>query len=312
MAGLVDVRAGVESYKQWATDPTPRIGLGLPFYDQRTNGGLAKAECMMVMAYSSVGKTSIALNMIANNPGVPTVFFSLEMSWRQVVARLTAIRSGLSTEEIEKELAAGREPVELIDTVRAFPLLLGNDTSELTIKDMRDQVLRDAPSRLGGRAVRLIVIDYLELIGGAGLAGKAEQVDKAATKIRSLAKDTDSSVVVLHQVGKTDGSAGHEPLALDSGKYGGHHPMDQVLGVYAPRLNRNLTPAEYESVKDELHLQLLKNRSTGRAHPLGVRHRLDPHSGRLVQDGIGGYGFQQSFPGAYGYMPDPYLGLDVT
>lgn len=280
---LRNVLHGVEDYRTWATDPTPRIGMGLPFFDDSTNGGLAKAECAMVLAYSSVGKTAIALNAIANNPRTPTIFFSLEMSWRQVVARLTAILSGIPTWGLESMFKTGTTtPQQLLEVAAAFPVLLGDDRSELSLKEMKAGIL-DAGSKLGA-PVRLVVIDYLELIGGAGMLGKAEQVDRAAQKIRSLAKDCDCSVLVLHQVAKTDGSGGHEPLSLDSGKFGGHHPMDYVIGAYAPRLDRKLTESQQQSVQGEIYLQLLKNRS-GKARPAGVRHNLDPETGRLTPYG---------------------------
>ena len=233
----------------------------------------------MVLAYSSVGKTWIALNTIANNPEVATLFLSLEMSWRQVVSRLTAITTGLPTWELESELKAGRTPGQLYDTIRQFPLLLGNDRSEMSIKEM-SVAIQKGGERLG-MPIRLVVIDYLELIGGAGMLGKAEQVDKAAQKIRAIAKDNDCSVMVLHQVGKGDGSAGFEPLNLDSGKFGGHHPMDAVIGAYAPRLERTLTSDQRHAVQDVLMLQLLKNRN-GKANPTGVHHVLDPNTGRIT------------------------------
>lgn len=283
MSALIrDVNNGFDDYRQWATDPTPRIGMGLPFFDGPTRGGIAKAECAMILAYSSVGKTSLALNWIVNNPQVPTIFFSLEMSWRLVVARLAAINTGTPTWELE-DLVKRWEPEtppQLSATSYKYPDLLGVDSSELGMKDMKQAVL-DAGSKLG-RPIRLVVIDYMELIGGAGLLGKSEQIDRVAVKIRALAKDTDTSVVVLHQVGKGDGSDGYLPLSLDAGKYGGHHPMDYVIGAYAPRLDRKLGEMERERIKEEMFLQLLKNRS-GMASPTGVRHRLSPLNGKLSE-----------------------------
>lgn len=282
MHGIQTVSDGITSFKSWATDPRPRIGLGLPFFDDRTRGGLAKAECMMVLAYSSVGKTWLALNAIANNPGVPTLFFSLEMSWRQVVSRVTAITTGVPTWELEAELAAGREPGALYDTLSRYPILVGEDSSEMSTKDMAIKI-REAGAKLG-QPVRLVVIDYLELIGGSGMLGKSEQVDKAATKIRSLAKDHDCSVIVLHQVSKTEGSGGFEALSLDAGKFGGHHPMDAVVGMYAPRLDKKLTGVERKLVEADVYLQLLKNRN-GQPHPDPVRHTLNPNTGQITQYG---------------------------
>lgn len=303
-AVLRDVRTGFEDYRTWATDPTPRIGLGLPFFDKPTRGGIAKAECAMVLAYSSVGKTSIALNMIEQNPHIPTLVVSAEMSWRLVVARLAAIHTGTPTWELEEMLKQGTLPPQIVQTSNTFPYLLGNDQSEPSVKEMKTWVT-EAGQKIG-KPIRLVVIDYLELIGGAGLLGKSEQVDKAATKIRSLAKDCDCSVIVLHQVAKGDGSGGHEPLSLDSGKFGGHHPMDYVIGAYAPRLDRKLSEQQRVDVEEELYLQLLKNRS-GKANSTGVRHRLSVTTGRLTEwnaQPLGGMGFQPSFsPAALGIPP---------
>lgn len=283
MTGIHNVQQGVQSFVDWANDPQPRIGLGLPFFDDNTRGGLAKAECMMVMAVSSVGKTWVALNAIANNPTVPTMFFSLEMSWRQVVGRLTAITTGVPTWELESELANGRKPGQFFETITKFPLLLCNDSSELTIKDMSADIKKG--SDMLGQPIRLVVIDYLELIGGSGLMGKSEQVDRASQKIRSIAKDNDCSVIVLHQVGKSDGSSGSEPLNLDSGRYGGHAPMDAVLGAYVPRLDRKLTKQERDEVRTDFYTQLLKNRN-GQSAPEGVRHTLNPHTGKITPYGV--------------------------
>lgn len=282
MTGIHTVSDGVNSFVQWATDPRPRIGTGIPFLDDHTRGGLAKAECMMGMAVSSVGKTWLGLNTIINNPSVPTLMVSLEMSWRQVVGRLTAIDTGIPTWELEVELAQQRRPPQFYDTISRYPLLLGVDSSELTIKDISAAVRTG--SDMLGQSVRLVIVDYLELIGGSGLMGKSEQVDRAAQKIRSIAKDNDCSVIVLHQVGKTDGSSGSEPLSLDSGRYGGHAPMDMVVGMYSPRLKRDSSKDERDRVRSDLYIQLLKNRN-GQSHPEGVRHTLNPNTGKITPFG---------------------------
>lgn len=309
---LQSVRDGLESFRDWATDPRPRIPFGLPFFDDRTRGGMAKAQLAMIQAYSSVGKTTLALNVIANNPGVPTLFFSLEMSWRMVASRLASIVTGTPTWEMEALLRQGVWPQQMADTAAAYPVLVGNDQSELAIKDMK--LLVEKASIQMATPIRLIVVDYLELVGGAGLLGKSEQVDKAAVKLRSLAKDCDCSVIVLHQVSKGDGTGGSEPLGLDSGRYGGFQPCDFVVGAYAERLNRKLGTDERERVKDEVYLQLLKNRAGG-AHPDGVRHRLDASTGKLSEWGAVPCSAQPAYqaaltapqedPDRYDYL-DPY------
>jgi replicative DNA helicase len=277
--GLHKLAASFDQYRLWARDPTPRIGLGLSFFDGRTNGGVGKSEIAMLMASSSVGKTAIGLNIIRANPLVPALFISLEMDGRMLAARLAAMTTGVGTTFLEEELKRGVEPPQIQQTIDSYPYLVVDSTPGLAVKDMAASV-SEATEILGVRP-RLVIVDYLELIGGTGiLASKTEAVDKVAVQLRNFTRKHDVSTIILHQVGKGDGGGGSEPLALDSGRYGGHQPMDYVIGAYAPRLEKDIQPDKYERVRDEVYLQLLKNRS-GSAHAPGVRHRLDPLSLRL-------------------------------
>jgi hypothetical protein len=79
--------------------------------------------------------------------------------------------------------------------------------------------------------------------------------------------------------------------------------MDYVVGAYAPRLKRGITSAEFKAVRDDMFLQLLKNRA-GQARPSGVRHRLDHVTMRLDEwtRPQFSYGFQSPLPDV---DPDP-------
>lgn len=280
MTGVRTVAQGFEEYREWANDPVPRIPWHLPFFDEPTGGGIARSESCMVMAMSSVGKTTIGLNVILNNPDLPVLFMSLEMSWRQVVARLAAMLYNVSTQTIEAHTRDyGYNPYaqEVIDRYR---WLICDDTPAITLKDAK-QSYRRATELMNGNEPRLIVWDYLELIGGAGLLNKSEAVDKAAQKLRDWHREFDCSGIILHQVGKGSDTGGYKPLSLEDGRYGGHQPMDYVVGAYAPRLDPALSAAEFKGVQPELYLQLLKNRS-GAAVPVGKRYHQDPISMRVT------------------------------
>jgi replicative DNA helicase len=277
-SGVRTVADGFQEYVSWATDPVPRIPMGLPFFDLHTGGGIARSEICMVMAYSSVGKTSLALNIIRANPHIPTLFFSLEMSWRQVVARLAAMHHGTTTRAIEEETKLNGFNRHAKDTADFYRGLVCDDSSETSLKDAKASFAR--ATEILGTPPRLVIWDYLELIGGSGLLQKTEAVDRAAQKLRAWTRDLDTSTYVLHQVGKGDEGGGYKPLALDSGRYGGHQPMDMVVGAYAPRLERGLSEQDYERLEPELYLQLLKNRA-GSAKPVGKKYRQDPRTMRI-------------------------------
>lgn len=294
--GLRSVKQGLSEHYEWATDPRPRVGFGMPFFDGPTNGGLAREECGIIMACSSVGKTAVGLNVIRHNPDVPAVFFSLEMSWRMLSARLVAMHTGMTTRQLETSVRTYDViPPQAIQTSADFPLFLCDDTPASTLV-MMDRALEQAGALMGQRP-RLVVIDYLELIPGAGGTNGTEQVDKIARKIRDWTRKNDVSTWCLHQVGKGDGGAGADPLELTSGRYGGHTPFDYVVGAYAPRLRKGITPDEFHRVKDELYLQLLKNRN-GEAMPAGQRHRLDSSTLRLSE-------WQEPTWQLPGFQPEP-------
>lgn len=272
-----NLQEALEDYKNWAQDPVPRIGFGMDWFDSATNGGIARSEIAMFMAFSSVGKTTFALNVVRNNPHIPVLFFSLEMNWRMVAARLAAIELGTTTKAIEDDFKSGREPSYLQQVIDKYRGFVCDDTPAITLKDAKDSFHKAAEQL--GTPPRLVIWDYLELIGGGGLLGKAEQVDKAAQKLRDWTREVDCASIVLHQVGKGEG--GSEPLELGSGRYGGYAPMDFVVSAYKPALNRNLGPIEWQQVKDDIYFQLLKNRA-GQASPQGKKYRLDGQTMRIT------------------------------
>jgi hypothetical protein len=297
---------GFESYRAWATDPIPRIGFGMPWFDKPTGGGIARSEIAMLMAFSSVGKTTVALNIIRNNPHIPVLFFSLEMNWRMVAARLAAMELPSTTQDIETRLRNGEQIPELHHIANRYRGFVCDDTPAISLKQASESFY-DATRELG-TAPRLVVWDYLELIGGGGLMAKSEQVDKASQKLRDWARTHDCAVIVLHQVGKGEG--GHEPLDLGSGRYGGFAPMDYVCGAYAPRLEKGITTERFEQVKEEIWFQLLKNRS-GAASPGGKKYRQDSSNMRIAP---WDYRQQIEIPNLYAPpepVPQPALGVNV-
>lgn len=278
-----DLGEAFQDYAAWASDPRPRIGLGLPFFDSRTHGGLAKGEIAMVMAPSSVGKTSLILNTIRLNFDVPTLFFSLEMGGRMIAARLAAMEVPTTTSQVEFDYREGKHPEYIPPLVEKYRSLVIEDKPSIKLSYAHD-AYDQAVEKLGQRNIgppRLVCWDYMGLLSSAGLLGGAERIEKIAIGLRDWTRERDCASIVLHQVGKGDSKDfGADPLSLESGKYGGHEPMDYVIGAFAPRLSRGISYAEFERVKDEVWLQLLKNRA-GQAHPTPVKHRLDHRTLRL-------------------------------
>lgn len=267
-----------EEAKAWATSDHPRIGIGYPMFDDRTSGGAAQGEVILFTARSSVGKTAFAVNVIENNPDVPTVKFSLEMHGRYILNRLTAAHTGTSTATVENQLRLGVDTL-VQRTVDDFPRLAIADKPGMSFKDMH-VALAEATERWDERP-RLVVIDYMELIGGVVSLEAASAIQKVSRKMKDFAREEDVVLLCLHQVSRGSGAEGHMPLSVTSGNLGGETAADYVLGAYRPCLEPGIGQQEYLRRRPQYMLQFLKTRGGAEIHPAGMLHHYDPLTMRI-------------------------------
>jgi hypothetical protein len=76
---------------------------------------------------------------------------------------------------------------------------------------------------------QLIVVDYLELITGAG-----EDVPSKANAIKAFGKRHNKPLLVLHQSSRTAGADGRK-MTISSGAYGGEQQATHIIGVRRKR-----------------------------------------------------------------------------
>jgi replicative DNA helicase len=278
--GLTEV---ADEYSEWATSDQPRIPLGYPMVDGRTNGGVALGEVVFFVARPSVGKTAWALNVIAHNPKVPTLMFSIEMHARYIAARLAAISTRTPTRMIEDDMKVKGAAVAMSEVQRQFPNFYVCDWPSISVEKMSENLekLEDT-----GVKPRIVVVDYLELIQGYRDSA-VEAVDKVAVQLKGFAREHDVALIVLHQVSREQGGNGERPLGLRSGRYGGEQAADYFLAAYRPCLDPNLPADEYRLLQDQWYLQFLKNRAGGDIHPAGVMHYMDPTTMNITDTPLG-------------------------
>lgn len=261
-------------YVRWATSEHPRVGTGFDFFDSRTQGGCAAGEVLMFQARSGVGKTAVAGNIVAGNRHLPTVFFSLEMHARYIAMRLAAITTGTATKRIEYDLRTTGRSLALQELVELYPRLAIIDKPGMSLKEMG--VACQEAAQVWQEHPQLIVIDFLELIGGVPSLSAVEAVDKVARKVKDFAREQDAVVLLLHQVGRGEGGAGEEPLSMASGRYGGEISADYVLGAYRPCMRKGISADDYENERWQIFLQFLKTRGGSELHPSGFLHQFNP------------------------------------
>lgn len=258
-----NVRIRIETGKDPYVTGVPS---GYPELD-RITGGFKKGEVTILAARPSVGKTAIALNFALNaaKSGVPTAFFSLEMSSTSIVERMLCNRSYLSSHQILglnfQTAHTDKGPVyELIERDRNNPdaaktlSSLKNGIKNLSILPI---YIDDKP---GGTAVAimaqvkklqssmpdlgLVIIDYLTLIESAGNKTSSQDnrqnvVASISRALKGLARDLNIPLIVLAQLNrdpeKRTGKGAHEPVIADirdSGQI--EQDADMVFLLYRP------------------------------------------------------------------------------
>lgn len=271
----------VRSYRDWATSDHPRLPTGYAILDSRTSGGAASGEVILFQCRSQVGKTTFGINMIANNIGRPAAFFSLEMHARYVAARLAAIHTNTPTSVIEAELKEFGRSDALAAIVKDYPTFGIPDKPAMSLKQMGEAL--DEFEDVWGQKTELVVIDFLELIGGVPSLSAVEKIDGLTRKVKDFARERDCVVLLLHQVGRGAGGTGDEPLDITSSRYGGEVSADYVLGAYRPCLRKGIAQDEYLRERSMLYLQFLKTRGGSELHPQGLLHHLNPETLRISE-----------------------------
>lgn len=187
-------------------------------------GGLKAGEMFVLAARPSIGKTSLALNLIRNlvlptrtpNPR-RVAFFSLEMTSAQIARRLLCTEAGLSESVFWNRSFQDSELTKMTNAVSAFQKakLFIDDTGGLTIAELRAKARRLKLKE----GIDCVVIDYLQLMHADGRTDSRQQeVAEISSGIKTLAKDLKVPVLVLAQlnreVDKTAGAGARPKLSL--------------------------------------------------------------------------------------------------
>lgn len=179
-------------------------GLSSGFVDlDQKLGGLQKSDLIILAARPSMGKTSLALDVIRQvgvNQKIPVGIFSLEMSKDQLVDRLLSaqsdvnlwkIRTGhLNDEDFEK---IG----EAMGVLSEAPIYI-DDAAGSNIMEVRTKARR-LQSEHG---VGLIVVDYLQLMSGRSTDNRVQEVSEISRSLKILARELKIPVLALSQLSR--------------------------------------------------------------------------------------------------------------
>jgi len=171
--------------------------------------GLKPSELIILAARPSVGKTSLAVNIaehIAIRERKPVAIFSLEMSAEQLVQRMLCSQAGVSAQRLRR-LQLTLDEWQLI--TRAADRLFNaqiyiDDTSSLSPIELRAKCRR-LKSKLEGRELGLIVVDYLQLMRSSNrrAENRNQEIGEIARALKQIAREFSVPVLVLSQLSRS-------------------------------------------------------------------------------------------------------------
>ncbi len=207
----------------------------------KLTSGWQPSDLIIVAARPGMGKTALTLSMarnIAVGQGVPVAFFSLEMSSVQLITRLISSETSLSSEKLRTGQLEQHEWELLnvkVKSLEKAPLFI-DDTPSLSIFDLRAKARRLSSQH----GIKLIVIDYLQLMtgGSSNKNGNREQeISTISRNLKALAKELDVPVIALSQLSRAVETRGgsKRPLLSDLRESGAiEQDADIVSFIFRP------------------------------------------------------------------------------
>ncbi len=209
---------------------------------------IVPGEVMAIVAGTGVGKTACAQNLAKAARPLPTLLFELELPGSLTFERFAALSENRSCSDIEYTYANGGwadwRRSGLINHIYTC-------TKSRLSPEQLEKLIDKSELKMGVRPA-LVLIDYIQLVGGKG-SNRREVVADGAESLKKIAKSTKTIIVVLSQIARKGKDDDIEVTLTDAKEAGEiENSSGLVLGMWRPDV-------------DTLRMRVLKN-TKGRAH----------------------------------------------
>ncbi|WP_435262280.1 replicative DNA helicase [Tenacibaculum sp. nBUS_03] len=214
------------------------LATGFTKLDALTSGW-QPSDLIIIAARPGMGKTAFVISMAKNmaidfNHAVAV--FSLEMSSVQLITRMISSETGLTSEKLRKGNLEPHEWEQLNVKVKKLsdaPIFI-DDTPALSIFDLRAKARR----LVSQHDVKILVIDYLQLMTAGGSGGNREQeISTISRNLKALGKELNIPVIALSQLSRSVETRGgsKRPLLSDLRESGAiEQDADIVSFIFRP------------------------------------------------------------------------------
>lgn len=207
----------------------PGIPTGFPDIDKVIASGFEPGTFNVLAGRPSMGKTAFALQLALNisiAQGLPSLFFSLEMSGESLIARMV---SNLGRIDLQKLKNADFNDDEFEQYTHAIGKVavdhfVIDDQSGMTLTEMKAKARRMKREQ----GLSCIFVDYLGLIEGEGKS-EYDVVTKNSRGLKNMAKELNVPIICLAQLSRAvEQRADKRPMMSDL-RESGHVEQDSDI-----------------------------------------------------------------------------------
>jgi replicative DNA helicase len=222
--------------KRWE-DPSAMTGVptGFDKLDELLLG-LQPGALHVIGARPGMGKSALALNIavnVARSTMRPVIFFSLEMSAYELSQRVLASEASVPSEVLRGAAPNERQWTEIGRAVGRLDIPLVIDDSPMTsVGSMRARARR---TRLAEGDLALIVVDYLQLMGGdVKVENRQLEVSDISRNLKLMAREFNVPIIALSQLSRNlENRSDKKPNLSDLRESGAiEQDADVVMFIY--------------------------------------------------------------------------------
>jgi replicative DNA helicase len=266
-----------------------QLGIPTDFEDlDRLLGRLQPSDMVVVAGRPGMGKTSWLLSVaqnVAMRHGKTVAIFSLEMSALQLVQRLIASETGVSTHRLrlgeirsdEMELVS-----RAIGTLESLPIYI-DDTPGVSPMELRTKARRLHAER----GVDVIIVDYLQLMhSGDRSENRVQEISFISRALKGLARELGVPVIAASQLSRAVESRADRRPQLSDLRESGSIEQDSDIVLFLYRESVYNDAAERPNIT-ELHVAKHRHGPTGTVELVFIAERTRFESAALETVTIG-------------------------
>lgn len=235
------------------------IATGFTDFDNRT-AGLQPSDLILLGARPSMGKSALLLNIahnVAIKKGIPTAYFTLEMSRDQCATRILCGEANIDAQKLRTGDLNDDDWLKIAEAIG--PLSQGalyiDDTPGISVNELRAKCRRLKMEK----GLGLIMVDYLQLMTTGGKSeSRQQEISEISRGLKAVAKELDCPLFTAAQLSRAvEARSDHRPMLSDLRESGA---IEQDADVVAFLYREEYYKPETEK-KNQAELIIAKQRN---------------------------------------------------